>query len=153
MPDIFDRPTRSRMMGSIRAKNTKPELMLRRYLHAQGFRFRLHRSDLPGSPDLVLPRYRLAIFVHGCFWHRHNGCFYATTPQTRPEFWSAKFDANIRRDASNRKELTKLGWRILIVWECGFKHCTYRLSDVPVLITAVNQYQEWPHKPPRDRLA
>lgn len=149
MPDVVDSVTRSRMMSSIKGKNTKPEIRLRRYLHAQGFRFRLHRSDLPGSPDLVLPRYRLAIFVHGCFWHRHPDCFYATTPQTRPEFWRSKFDANMRRDESNQRELARLGWRVLIVWECGFKHCADRLSDIPILINGVNQFQQWPHIPPR----
>lgn len=149
MADVVDRATRSRMMSGIRGKHTKPELLLRKFLHGQGFRFRLHRRDLPGAPDLVLPRYSVAIFVHGCFWHRHSGCFYTTTPATRPDFWQAKFQANIRRDSRNQAELTSLGWRILVVWECGFKHCAERLSDIPVLIDGVNQYQEWPHEPPR----
>ncbi|MEQ6916286.1 very short patch repair endonuclease [Halomonas aquatica] len=142
---------RSYCMSRIQSKNTKPEIVIRRFLHAAGFRFRLHKKGLPGKPDLVLPKHRLAIFVHGCFWHRHRDCFYATTPHARPEFWKAKFDANVMRDERNRKELSDLGWRVLVVWECGFKHCKDELSDIPVMITAVNQYQEWPPEPPRSQ--
>ena len=121
MPDVVDRSTRSRMMRAIKGRDTHPELALRKYLHAQGYRFRLHRKDLPGSPDLVLPRHHLAIFVHGCFWHRHEGCRYATTPSTRQEFWQRKFVANVARDAAVRRRLLEDGWRVATVWECALR--------------------------------
>ena len=105
------------MMSHIRGKDTKPELLVRSIAHKLGLRFRLHRRDLPGRPDLVLPRHRTVIFVHGCFWHRHS-CKLAAVPKTRSEFWAAKFDANVRRDFRNRERLEALGWRVLEVWEC-----------------------------------
>lgn len=108
-------------MAGIRGKDTKPELELRRALHAQGLRFRLHDSRLPGRPDLVLPRWQAAVFVHGCFWHRHSGCRFATTPATRPEFWSAKFAANTERDARNVEKLALQDWRVATVWECALR--------------------------------
>lgn len=151
MADVVDRSTRSRMMSAIKGHDTLPELILRKYLHAQGYRFRLHRKDLPGSPDLVLPRHELVIFVHGCFWHQHAGCFYATTPSSRSSFWNAKFEANCRRDRKAYEDLKKLGWRVLVVWECGFKHCHEHMSDIPSMIQAIDQYQEWPSRPPRLR--
>ncbi|MBB3139261.1 very short patch repair endonuclease [Halomonas organivorans] len=149
MTDVVDKTTRSRMMSRIRGKHTKPELLLRRFLHHRGYRFRLHRNDLPGAPDLVLPRYSLAIFVNGCFWHRHSSCFYATTPSTRVAFWQEKFSINVERDRRNHKDLMYLDWRVLVVWECGFKHSSDRFTEIPVLIEGVNQYQEWPAVPPR----
>lgn len=121
MVDIVDQATRSRMMAGIRGRNTKPEIAVRRALHAMGFRFRLHDRRLPGRPDLVLARYRVAIFVHGCFWHRHTGCRFATTPATRPDFWQQKFDANVARDAQQRDALIASGWRVATVWECAFR--------------------------------
>jgi len=110
------------MMAGIRGKDTQPELLVRRALHATGFRYRLHVRDLPGKPDIVLPRYRAVVFVHGCFWHRHPGCAYATTPATRKDFWKAKLEGNRRRDLENRRRLMELGWRVFIVWECGIRH-------------------------------
>ncbi|WP_422822635.1 very short patch repair endonuclease [Vreelandella malpeensis] len=139
------------MMRSIKGRDTRPEIMLRKYLHACGYRFRLHRKDLPGSPDLVLPRHDLAIFVHGCFWHRHAGCFYTTMPGSRVAFWQAKFEANIHRDQKAYKNLQQMGWRILVVWECGFKHNHDRVSEIADLIQTQGQYQEWPPQPPRSR--
>lgn len=121
MTDIVDQQTRSRMMSGIRGKNTKPELALRRALHARGFRFRLHSGKVHGRPDLVLPKYRAVVFVHGCFWHRHEGCRYATIPATRPEFWRAKFDANTARDSAIRTRLLEDGWRVATVWECALR--------------------------------
>lgn len=118
MADIVDAPTRSRMMSRIGPKDTNPELVLRRALHARGFRYRLHRQGLPGRPDLVFPRYRAVIFVHGCFWHRHPGCPKATTPATRTEFWQRKFAGNVERDERNVRYLEADGWRVMIVWEC-----------------------------------
>lgn len=121
MTDIVDQQTRSRMMAGIRGKDTKPELALRRALHARGFRFRLHSKAVHGRPDLVLPKYRAVVFVHGCFWHRHEGCRYSTTPSTRPEFWQAKFDANVARDSSVRTTLLEDGWRVGTVWACALR--------------------------------
>jgi DNA mismatch endonuclease (patch repair protein) len=108
-------------MSGIRGKNTKPELALRRALHARGFRFRLHSGKVHGRPDLVLPKHRAVVFVHGCFWHRHKGCRYATVPATRPEFWRAKFDANVARDRTVRTTLLDGGWRVATVWECALR--------------------------------
>jgi len=108
-------------MGLIRSKDTKPEIIVRSACHAMGLRFRLHRKDLPGSPDLVFPKFRLCLFVHGCFWHRHPGCQYAYTPKTRAEFWSSKFVRNKERDLKVQEALQALGWRIEVVWECETK--------------------------------
>lgn len=121
MTDIVDQQTRSRMMAGIRGKNTKPELLLRRALHAHGFRFRIHSSKVHGRPDIVLPKHRAVIFVHGCFWHRHEGCRYTTSPSTRPEFWQAKFEANVARDSAVRTTLLESGWRVATVWECALR--------------------------------
>lgn len=121
MTDIVDQQTRSRMMSGIRGKNTKPELALRRALHARGFRYRLHSRKVHGRPDLVLPKHRAVVFVHGCFWHRHEGCRYATTPSTRPEFWQSKFDANVARDSAVRAVLLECGWRVATIWECALR--------------------------------
>lgn len=117
--DIVDSATRSRMMSAIRGRNTKPEVALRRALHRRGLRFRLHVKGLAGTPDLVLPRYGVAVFVHGCFWHRHEDCRFATTPTTRPEFWQEKFRQNVERDARNQAELRIAGWRVAVIWECS----------------------------------
>lgn len=119
--DVVDAATRSRMMKGIRSKDTQPEMIVRKYLHAQGFRYRLHARNLPGSPDLVLPKYRVAILVHGCFWHRHAGCKYATTPASNAERWKLKFDANIERDARKENLLHAAGWKVLVVWECELR--------------------------------
>jgi DNA mismatch endonuclease (patch repair protein) len=121
MTDIVDRQTRSRMMSGIRGKDTKPEMLLRRGLHARGFRYRLHARGLVGRPDLVFPGRRAAVFVHGCFWHRHEGCRFTTTPATRPEFWADKFTANVVRDATAQDALRSAGWRVAVVWECALR--------------------------------
>jgi DNA mismatch endonuclease (patch repair protein) len=118
MVDRLTPERRSRLMSRVRSKNTKPELVVRRLVHAMGYRFRLHRNDLPGSPDLILPAYRTAIFVHGCFWHRHPGCRKASNPSTRVEFWTDKFQTNVARDRRNRARLRRADWRVIIVWEC-----------------------------------
>ena len=109
---------RSELMRRVRGKDTKPERAVRRVAHALGYRFRLHRRDLPGTPDLVFPRLGRAIFVHGCFWHRHEGCARTTTPKTRAAYWREKFEQNIRRDRRNVEALRRLGWEVLVVWEC-----------------------------------
>jgi len=110
---------RSQMMSRIRAKNTRPELVLRKALFAAGFRYRLHQRGLPGSPDLVFPKYKAALFVHGCFWHRHGGCRYTTTPKTNVGFWNLKFEGNVNRDARTVAALHDAGWRVAVVWECA----------------------------------
>jgi len=108
-------------MAGIKGGNTKPERDLRLALHARGFRYRLHAKNLVGRPDLVFPKHNAVVFVHGCFWHRHEGCRYATTPATRPEFWQAKFEANVDRDKRVETALLKSGWRVATVWECRLR--------------------------------
>lgn len=119
MADIVDQATRSRMMAGIRARETKPEIIVRKALFAAGCRFRLHRKDLPGCPDIVLPGRRVVLFVHGCFWHAHIGCRYAKVPSTRQEFWVAKLATNSERDRRAHEALLSAGWRVLVVWECA----------------------------------
>lgn len=118
MADVVSKEIRSRMMAGIRGSNTAPELALRQEMHARGFRFRLHVGGLPGRPDLVFPKYRAVVLVHGCFWHRHAECRFTTTPATNAAFWSAKFAGNVARDARNLAMLHDVGWRTAIVWEC-----------------------------------
>lgn len=118
MTDMLSPEKRSAVMARIRGKDTKPELVVRSLLHRAGVRFSLRRKDLPGKPDVVLPKYRTVIFVHGCFWHRHKGCKVATTPKTRTDFWQAKFDTNVARDKRNQRDLKKAGWQVIVLWEC-----------------------------------
>jgi len=119
--DHLDAQRRSANMAKVRGTDTRPELTVRRLAHRMGLRFRLYRKDLPGKPDLVFPRHRLAVFVHGCFWHRHSGCKRATMPATRTDFWSAKFSATTARDAEQQRRLEDDGWRVLTLWECELK--------------------------------
>ena len=128
MTDIVDKATRSRMMSGIRGKDTKPELVVRSYLHRAGLRFRLH-AKLPGKPDLALTKYRTVVFVHGCFWHRHKDCPFTTTPANNAAFWQEKFDANVRRDAQVKKALRKLGWKIRIIWACQLHERNLRMLE------------------------
>jgi len=125
--DIVDAPTRSRMMASVRQRDTEPEMLLRRAVHRLGLRFKLHDKGLPGRPDLVFPRFHAVVFVHGCYWHAHT-CRYGTTPSTRREFWTAKFAANRARDARTVDRLLKSGWRTLVVWECAMKPASPELA-------------------------
>jgi DNA mismatch endonuclease, patch repair protein len=118
VPDTVSPDRRSEMMRRIRAKDTKPERIVRSAAHRLGYRFRLHVKDLPGSPDLVFPGRKLALFVHGCFWHRHGGCAYAYRPKSNIEFWKGKFKNNVARDRRVRRELEGMGWRVAIIWEC-----------------------------------
>jgi DNA mismatch endonuclease (patch repair protein) len=121
---------RSRNMSAIKSKNTKPEIKVRKVLHSMGYRFRLHSKNLPGSPDIVLPKYKTVIFVHGCFWHRHQNCKYASTPKTRQEFWNKKFNENINRDKINQENLSSKGWKIIIIWECEIKNKKINLEQI-----------------------
>lgn len=127
MADRLDKERRSWNMSRIRSKNTKPEMAVRRALHAAGFRFRLHVIDLPGKPDIVLPKWKAVVFIHGCFWHRHMGCKDATIPKTRTEWWEEKLSKNKNRDSASCDALVRSGWHVLVVWECSFKNLS---SDV-----------------------
>jgi DNA mismatch endonuclease (patch repair protein) len=116
--DIVSKVKRSWMMSRIRATNTKPEIAVRSLLHRKGYRFRLHDSKLPGKPDIVLPKHKSVIFVHGCFWHRHGRCKFAYVPKSRTEFWAKKFESNISRHKAITRKLKKLGWKVYLIWEC-----------------------------------
>lgn len=119
--DIINKERRSWNMSQIRAQNTVPELAVRSIVHSLGYRFRIHSNKLPGTPDIVLPRLKTVIFVHGCFWHRHSHCSFAYTPKTRKEFWENKFQRNVLHDQEVTNELTCLGWNVVTVWECELK--------------------------------
>lgn len=144
MVDVVSSQKRSEMMSGIKGRNTKPEVEVRCWLHRQGFRFRLHQRSLPGSPDIVLAKYGVAIFVHGCFWHRHGGCRLSTMPATRTEFWREKFAANQARDVRDQRALLNAHWRVLVVWECGLRE-RRDLSPIATWIEeSVETYAEWP---------
>jgi DNA mismatch endonuclease (patch repair protein) len=121
MADVHDQKTRSYNMSRIKSKGTKPELLVRKFLFANGFRYKLHDKKLPGKPDIVLPKYRTVIFVHGCFWHGHKNCKYFVVPKTRTEWWLNKINRNIANDKKSDLELTKDGWRVINIWECNLK--------------------------------
>ena len=121
MVDIFTAGKRSYVMSRVLSKDTKPEKIVRSFLHNHGFRFRLHVKSLPGTPDLVMPRYGVVVFVNGCFWHRHKDCARASHPQTRRKFWEEKFMKTVARDKSNYRQLRKLGWKVFVLWECALK--------------------------------
>jgi DNA mismatch endonuclease, patch repair protein len=128
--NIVDKKKRSWMMSRVKQKNTKPEVKVRSILHRLGYRFRINRKDLPGSPDIVLPKYETVIFVHGCFWHRHKKCSRATTPSTNKKYWNKKFEDNIARDKKKIRELKKLGWKVLIIWECETEKRDYLIEKL-----------------------
>lgn len=121
MADVHDVKTRSYNMSRISGKNTKPEMIVRKYLHRNGFRYRLHAKNLPGKPDLVLPKYNTVIFVHGCFWHAHEGCESFVMPKSRLNYWEPKLSGNKKRDEKNFIRLKEIGWNVLVVWECDLK--------------------------------
>lgn len=138
MADVHEPETRSYNMSQIQAKDTKPEMIVRKFLHSNGFRYRLHVKDLPGKPDLTLPKYSTVIFVHGCFWHAHEGCEYFKVPETRTDWWKKKLYGNKERDEKNIHELKNERWNVIIIWECELrpenrdktlKKLTYRLEE------------------------
>jgi DNA mismatch endonuclease, patch repair protein len=135
MVDVFTKQRRSEIMGRITSKDTQPERVVRRLLHRMGMRYRLYRSDLPGKPDIVLPRWKTVIFVHGCFWHRHPGCRRASIPSTRVAFWQRKLAANVARDAAAQGQLRELGWRVLVVWQCELSHIDEVMARITDFIT------------------
>lgn len=118
MPDVFSKEKRSWIMSRVKGRDTKPEILVRSFLHRMGYRFRIHRRDLPGNPDIVLPRFGKVVFVHGCFWHGHKACPRSKRPTTNEDFWNKKLDGNIERDKRFRLELRRMGWKVLVVWEC-----------------------------------
>lgn len=132
--DIVSPEKRSWMMSRIKGANTAPEKKVRSGLHCRGFRFRLHRRDLPGRPDIVLPKFQAVILVHGCYWHRHSGCKYATTPSTNTDTWLNKFAATVLRDQHNRRRLIDAGWRVAVVWECALK------DSLPTVIDSLSDW-------------
>jgi DNA mismatch endonuclease (patch repair protein) len=145
--DIVDPQTRSRMMAGIRSKDTRPEMTVRTFLHERGFRYRLHVARLPGHPDIVLTRYRVAIFVHGCFWHQHTGCPKASMPRDNAEKWATKFAGNVARDQKNVPALIDMGWHVIVIWECGLGK-KIPLGQLDWLVEAIRApqttFREWP---------
>ena len=139
MADIKDTDSRSRNMSAIKSRDTKPELFVRKALFADGFRYRIAPKNIPGHPDIYLAKYRLAIFVHGCFWHRHVHCKYAYSPKSRQEFWETKFRNNIQRDIEVRTQLRKQGKRFLIIWECAIKEAQKKTGNAPELIRHIEE--------------
>lgn len=134
--DIWSKEKRSNVMAKIRSKNTKPELTLRSNLHKLGYRFRIHRKDLPGNPDIVLPKYKTVIFVHGCFWHFHKNCKEGRIPNTNSELWEKKFERNITKDKTNQNECRNLGWKVIVIWECEIeKNLDQTLNKILSLIS------------------
>ena len=121
MTDVFSKEKRSWIMSRVKGRDTKPELLVRSFVHRMGFRFRVHRGDLPGNPDIVLPRHGKVIFVHGCFWHGHKRCPRSKRPTTNKRFWNKKLDGNIERDKRFQRKLRRMGWKVLVVWQCETK--------------------------------
>jgi DNA mismatch endonuclease (patch repair protein) len=138
MADVHDKKTRSYNMSRIKGKDTKPELLVRKYLHAHGFRYRLHDKKLPGKPDIVLPKYKTVIFVHGCFWHGHEGCKYFVVPKTRTEWWIEKINRNKELDEINKHLLIKNDWKVFTVFECELKP-TKRIPTLTYLVESLNK--------------
>lgn len=145
MVDVLTGEQRARCMSRIKGRDTKPEMVLRSFLHAEGLRYRLHRKDLPGKPDLVFKQYGCVIFVHGCFWHRHVGCQFTTTPSSNKEFWSEKLSKNAERDKRQIADLIQAGWRVIVVWECGLRNAskmpTWLVDEIR---TGQKMFFEWP---------
>jgi len=152
MADHLTKKHRSWNMRRIHSKHTKPELIIRSLLHRSGFRFRLNYSKLPGSPDIVLPKYKTAIFVHGCFWHRHPNCSKATTPKTNIEYWQKKFYKNVSRDIEIRKKIQELGWNIIVVWECEIINDPISVLNDIIKELADDSYYKYPQEMDRSEI-
>ena len=135
--DRVSKEKRSDIMSRVRSKNTKPEEMVRKYLFSHGFRYRKNDGRYPGHPDIVLPKYKTVVFVHGCFWHRHPGCSRATTPSTNQEYWLNKFERNIERDRKERQQLEDMGWHVIVVWECEISNRQKREKRLSALIEEI----------------
>lgn len=147
MTDVVAPEVRSRMMAAIRGADTRPEMLVRRFLHRHGLRYRLHAEELPGKPDLVFPRHGAVVFVHGCYWHRHQGCKYATMPSSNVKFWKTKFRENVIRDRKAMVNLLNAGWRVFVIWECGLKEAlsVKRLAWLPHAIQhGRKRLTQWP---------
>jgi DNA mismatch endonuclease, patch repair protein len=138
MPDAFDKETRSWIMSRIRKTDTQPELMVRKFLFHSGLRYRLYRRDLPGNPDIVLGRQKVAIYVNGCFWHAHEGCKLNRPPKSRPEYWIPKIRRNVDRDVHNHLEIAQLGWIVIVVWECELKKNSFVPTMEKLIQTIIN---------------
>lgn len=121
MSDVLTQEQRHRCMSNVKSKNTKPEMMVRKFLFSNGYRYRVNCKDLPGKPDIVLPKYRTVVFINGCFWHGHQNCKYATIPESNHEFWLTKINSNIERDILTREKLTQMGWNVIDIWQCQLK--------------------------------
>ena len=141
--DVFSVEERSKIMRAIRQHDTKPELSVRRLVHGLGYRYRLHRKDLPGKPDLVFPARRKIIFVHGCFWHRHRRCRLTTTPKTRRVFWKSKFASNVVRDRAVKKWLEAAGWQVLVVWQCELSNRDRLTRTIRAFLSSRSMRSEW----------
>lgn len=128
MTDTHSKTVRSYNMSRIRSKNTKPELAVRKFLFAHGFRYRLHDKKLPGKPDIIFTKYKTVIFVHGCFWHAHENCRYAVMPKSNTEYWNGKISGNVSRDLSSRKILHEMGWKIIVIWECNLRKLNFEFT-------------------------
>jgi len=135
MADVHTRAQRSYNMSMIKGKNTKPEMLVRRFLFANGYRYRLHAKNLPGKPDIILPKYKTVIFVHGCFWHGHEGCKYYVVPKTKTDWWLSKINGNIANDYKKKQALQALGWRVITLWECELK--PDRIGDTLLLLSGM----------------
>jgi DNA mismatch endonuclease (patch repair protein) len=135
MPDVFKPEERSQIMAKVHGENTSPEILVRSLIHRMGYRFRLYVKDLPGKPDIVLPRHKKIIFIHGCFWHQHEGCQQAARPTSNTDYWNKKLDRNVIRDNGNIQKLEYLGWKVLIIWECEIKKRDALLEKLSAFLT------------------
>ena len=146
MADVHSKEVRSYNMSQIKGKETKPEVLVRKYLLSKGFRYKKNDSRLPGKPDIVLPKYKTVIFVNGCFWHMHKGCKYFAMPKNNAEFWREKLEKNVQRDAEEKAELEKRGWKVIIVWECELKKDSFekRMDRLREEVVVINQTRSIP---------
>ena len=135
--DTISQEKRSRIMSAVRSKNTLAELLVRRYLWSHGIRYRIHRKDLPGKPDIAMPQYKLAVFIHGCFWHGHDNCIRGRLPKSRLEYWKPKIEANKKRDRLIEKELKEKGWRQLVIWECQLRTQKAASNNLPIVLNQI----------------